>query len=154
MGMVTKNYFTDKELYASNTASKYNIDNTPTESAWNNLYALRDNILNPAREIYGSCIYVNCAYRCPELNSKVGGTSNSQHLYGQAADITTSSVEGNKELFKILVEMNNYDQLIWEGDGTWIHVSYSSTPRLSLLAQKGSRYVNIRSNWSNYIGIA
>lgn len=151
MGLFTKNYFTDKELYASTTATRNHIDNTPNESAWQNLYALRDNILNPAREQYGSCIYINCAYRCQQLNTLVGGTSNSQHLSGQAADITTSSEEGNRELFRILVSLGNFDQLIWEGNGKWIHVSYDASPRRMILAQTTNGYKNITSNWQNAI---
>ena len=135
MGIITSNYFSDKELYISNTAKKNGIDNTPSDEAWKNLYALRDNILNPAREELGSCIYINCAYRCPKVNSLVGGVANSQHTTGQAADITTKSIEKNKELFEIIVKQGLFDQLIWEGNGSWIHVSYSNKKRGQLLAQ-------------------
>lgn len=154
MGTLTDNYFSDKELYASTTAKKKGIDNTPTQDAWNNLYALRDNVLNPARKTYGSCIFVNCAYRCPQLNTLVGGAALSQHLTGQAADITTRSKEGNRKLFAILIQMNNFDQLIWEGQGSWIHVSYDpARQRGSVLAQNanGNGYTNIKNNWQNAI---
>ena len=154
MGIVTNNYFSDRELCASSTAKKYGLDNTPTEEAWQNLYALRDNVLNPAREQYGSCIFVNCAYRSPEVNKLVGGVSNSQHVTGQAADITTKSVEGNRKLFAILMEMGNFDQIIWEGQGAWIHVSFSSSMnRHSVLAQNanGKGYTNIAQNWQTAI---
>lgn len=154
MGIVTNNYFSDRELYASSTAKKYGIDNTPTQEAWGNLYALRDNVLNPAREQYGSCIFVNCAYRSPEVNKLVGGVATSQHVTGQAADITTKSVEGNRKLFAILMEMGNFDQIIWEGQGAWIHVSFSSSMnRHSVLAQNanGKGYTNIAQNWQTAI---
>lgn len=153
-GAITGNYFSDKELYASATARKKGINNTPDASAWAKLYALRDNVLNPARERYGSCIYVNCAYRCPELNKLVGGASTSQHLTGCAADITTKSVDGNRKLFAILMDMGNFDQIIWEGQGSWIHVSYDPTrDRHSVLAQNkdGKTYSNIAGNWQNAI---
>ena len=154
MGTITDNYFSDKELYASNTAKKNNIDNTPDEAAWKNLHALRDNVLNPARKEYGSCIYVNVAYRCPALNALVGGSSTSQHQKGCAADITTKSKEGNQKLFAILMKMNNYDQLIWEGQGSWIHVSYDpQRDRQMVLAQNadGKTYRNIKNDWENQI---
>ncbi len=154
MGTLTKNYFSDNELIYSATAKKNGIDNTPDAATWQRLYALRDNILNPARETYGSCIYVNCAYRCPELNALVGGSSTSQHQKGCAADITTRSKEGNRKLFAILMEMGNFDQLIWEGQGTWIHVSYDPVrDRKSVLAQNtdGKTYTNIKNNWQNAI---
>ncbi len=152
-GTITGNYFSDKELYHSATAKKYNLDNTPTQEAWKNLYALRDNILNPAREKYGSCIYINCAYRCPAVNNKVGGASTSQHLTGHAADITTKTPKGNIELFKILVELGNFDQLIWEGNGTWIHVSYDPTKQRGQMLKQlsGNKYQNINQNWQTAI---
>lgn len=154
MGIVTNNYFSDRELYASATAKKYGLDNTPTPEAWENLYSLRDNVLNPAREAYGSCIYVNCAYRSPEVNRLVGGASNSQHKTGQAADITTRSIEGNRKLFALLMEQGNFDQIIWEGQGSWIHVSFNSSGnRHSVLAQNasGSGYTDISHNWQSAI---
>lgn len=38
-------------------------------------------------------ITINSGYRCPYKNAECGGASNSQHLYGTAADIV---VDGNK----------------------------------------------------------
>lgn len=149
-----RNYFSDKELMASATAKKHNIDNTPTPEAWLNLHALRDNTLNPAREEYGKPVYINCAYRCPRVNTLLGGEPTSQHLTGEAADITTKSRSGNQRLFEIIVQQGNYDQLIWEGNGSWIHVSYSqSRHRGQILAQNtsGKGYTNITNTWQNAI---
>lgn len=155
MGTISNNYFSDKELYASNTAKANGIDNTPkSQQIWNNLYRLRDNVLNPARKAYGSAIFVNCAYRCPVLNKLVGGAATSQHADGNAADLDTRSLEGNRKLFAILVKMNNFDQLIWEGQGSWIHVSYDRTRnRKEVLAQNkdGKTYTNIKANWETAI---
>ena len=39
------------------------------------------------REAWGSPLLVNSWYRPPDINRAVGGASNSQHLYGKAADI-------------------------------------------------------------------
>lgn len=155
LGMLTNNYFTIDELCASNTARKRGIDNTPTPDAEANLILLRDRVLNPAREALGSTIYVNNGYRSPQLNAAVGGTATSQHLTGQAADITTKSRERNQQLFAILVQQGNYDQLIWEGDGDWIHVSYKANGynRGDILAQNpNGSYTNIKSNWQAAIG--
>lgn len=153
LGMLTNNYFTIDELCASDTARKRGIDNTPTPDAQANLVLLRDRVLNPAREALGSTIYVNSGYRCPQLNAAVGGTATSQHQTGQAADITTKSRKRNQQLFAILVQQGNFDQLIWEGDGKWIHVSYSTTAnRGAILAQNtNGGYTNIQSNWQTTI---
>lgn len=150
-GAITKNYFSDSELKYSTTAKKLGLNNEPTKEAWENLYALRDNILNPSRELYGSCVYVNCAYRSPEVNAAVGGEESSQHKTGQAADITTKSIDGNRRLFAILATMP-FDQLIWEKGGQWIHVSYDpSRNRRVILSWNGSSYKNITGNWQSAI---
>ena len=152
-GMLTNNYFTIDELCASDTARRRGIDNSPTQEAIANLTKLRDRVLNPARESLGSTIYVNSGYRSPALNAAVGGTSSSQHLEGEAADITTKSRKKNQKLFAIIVQQGNYDQLIWEGDGSWIHVSYrEGGNRRSILAQNtNGGYTNIQSNWQTAI---
>ncbi len=43
--------------------------------------------LDKVREAWGSPLLVNSWYRPPDINRAVGGASNSQHLYGKAADI-------------------------------------------------------------------
>lgn len=40
------------------------------------------------REIMGAPIRITSGYRCPDHNKAVGGATNSQHLYGNACDIT------------------------------------------------------------------
>ena len=154
-GAITGNYFSDRELTYSAKAKENGIDNTPDEATLANLHRLRDNILNPAREKYGSCIYVNCGYRSPALNALIkNAAAGSQHQSGNAADIDTRSREGNQKLFAILMEMDNYDQLIWEGNGEWIHVSYDpSRDRRKVLAQNndGKTYRDIKNNWQEQI---
>lgn len=119
-------YFTIAELCRSNTAEKLGIDNTPPTDAVQNLKRLIANVLDPARELIDAPIYVNSGYRCPELNKAVGGVSNSQHCEGKAADITTRSPKLNKLLFGLIQDELDFDQLIWECGGTWIHVSYNN----------------------------
>ncbi len=52
------------------------------------------NLLQKLRDKFG-VINISSAYRTQSYNKKVGGVSNSQHLYGLAADITISD---NSEL--------------------------------------------------------
>ena len=44
-------------------------------------------LLQELRDELGSPITVTSACRCPDYNAKVGGSKNSQHLLGKAADI-------------------------------------------------------------------
>ena len=88
-------------------------------SAEQNLQALVDHVLDPARERLGMPITVNSGYRCPAHNKAVGGVKNSQHLKGEAADITCAD---NKRLAEIIEQLGNFDQLIVYP--TFLHVSY------------------------------
>lgn len=154
-GTIGKSYFTIDELCASDTAKRKGIDNTPTPTVRAKLQALIDNVLDPARREYGSYILVNSGYRSPALNAAVGGVSNSQHLTGEAADITTGSIGNDRKLFAIIVQQGNFDQLIWEKpkNSLWVHVSYSTTglQRRQILAYNGKTYTNITNNWQTYI---
>ena len=88
-------------------------------SAEQNLQALVEHVLDPARERLGMPITVNSGYRCPAHNKAVGGVKNSQHLKGEAADITCAD---NKRLAEIIEQLDNFDQLIVYP--TFLHVSY------------------------------
>lgn len=117
-------YFTISELIYSHDYWK-RIWNKTTPEVEQNLTALVAVILDPLREKYGKPITVSSGYRCPELNRAVGGVSNSQHMKGEAADITTGSKSENKKLMKLIVEMNlPFCQLIDEKDFAWVHISY------------------------------
>ena len=117
-------HFTIDELCRSDTARSRGIDNAPTEEVRKNLTALVDNVLDPLREWYGKPIYVNSGHRCPALNKAVGGVANSQHLTGQAADIDVNNRAENRKLMKHIEDSLDFDQLIWENGGAWVHVSY------------------------------
>ncbi len=88
-------------------------------SAEQNLQALVEHVLDPARERLGMPITVNSGYRCLAHNKAVGGVKNSQHLKGEAADITCAD---NKRLAEIIEQLGNFDQLIVYP--TFLHVSY------------------------------
>ena len=118
------NHFTFRELVGSSTARINRIDNIPNEYEYLSLAALVTNILEPSRACWGCQLFVNSGYRSPELNKHVGGVSSSQHCKGEAADITTGSMQGNRKLCEWMRLNLNYDQLILEKGGKWIHVSY------------------------------
>ena len=145
-------YFSIKELCQSKVAEKYGIDNTPSEEAKENLQNLIDEVLDPCREKYGKPITVNSGYRSKQLNAKIGGVDTSDHLTGEAADITGGSVAENRKIFRILVENGKFDQLIWEKGGQWVHVSWrGNDSRHIMLEFKNGSYRRIDSNWENVI---
>lgn len=124
---ITKNFSLD-ELYASATAARLKIDNTPSEEIKEKLDRLAKTILQPIRDKWGAPIVVTSGYRCPELNKAVGGAKTSQHMLGEAADLKVGGKTENKKLFRVIEAMVksgklNVGQLIDEYGASWIHVS-------------------------------
>jgi hypothetical protein len=124
--MKLSNSFNLIEFTSSETASRRGIDNTPSIAVIENLRLLCENVLQPLRDKYGKSINITSGYRSPKLNKAIGGSSTSQHCYGQAADIQVDKKDYLKvwEILKTLP----FDQIIFEF-GTesapdWIHVSY------------------------------
>jgi uncharacterized protein YcbK (DUF882 family) len=67
------------------------------------------NQLQVLRDCLGVPITVNSAYRSPSYNKKIGGVSNSQHVFGKAADITAKGYTPAQVYARI-------EQLIKSGD--------------------------------------
>jgi hypothetical protein len=125
---LTKN-FTLAEMTKSETALRYDMDNTPGEKEIGNLKVLCEKVLQPVRDHYGRGVKVNSGFRHPEVNAKVGGSKTSDHCRGQAADIEIPGVP-NAELAEWIKDNLEYRQLILEfytpgvPDSGWVHVSY------------------------------
>ena len=119
-------YFSIDEMVRSATAKKYGIDNRPSQDILNNLVLFIEKVLDPIREDWGGSISVSSGYRCPELNTKVGGAKTSGHLYGYCADL---QVKGDLRKFSCFVKdwmMKHkmaFDELLYESSGgvTWLH---------------------------------
>ena len=127
-------HFTLKEFVKSDTARRLGIDNTPSPQVEERLRQLVDYVLDPLREAYGRPIYVNSGYRCPALNRAVGGVAHSQHLTGEAADITGGNCQENRQLYELLRQLQlPVDQVINEHGFTWLHVSYGPRHRRMFL---------------------
>ena len=122
-------YFCIEELISSATALREGIDNRPSKCAYHLLHVLVDQLLDPIREAWGEPIVVSSGYRCKQLNALVGGVKNSHHILGCAADIIAGNRADHRKLFKMIQKMQQegrikFTQLIWEGNGRWIHISY------------------------------
>lgn len=146
-------YFTISELTRSSTAQSRGIDNTPSAAIRAKLETLITDCLDPIRRIYGRPIIVSSGYRCPELNSLVGGVSTSQHTLGEAADLVPASGGSLAGIFRAAVQFGRFDQLIIEqkGSSKWVHVSYGPRNRRTILAYRNGSYQNITNSWESYI---
>lgn len=117
-------FFTISELIKSDRYWKV-VWNGTTPEIEQNLTALVGAILDPLRLAYGKPIKVNSGYRNEQLNRLVGGVKNSQHLKGEAADISAGSRTENRKLAQMIVSLRlPLDQLIDESNYAWVHVSY------------------------------
>ena len=123
---LTKN-FSLEEMYRSDTAQRCGIDNKPqTEEVVENLRALCTEVLQPLRDHLGKPVVVSSGYRCKDLNKKVGGVENSQHLKGEAADIKVRDREELIDVMRYIMDETDVDQLIREKSGAteWVHLSH------------------------------
>ena len=127
--------FTLEELTVSEIGKRFNIDNTPNAEVQANLVRLA-RFLEEVRAVLKRPIHINSAYRCAELNSKIGSKSNSQHTLGCAADITVSGLTPDNIVQEIIKTNLEYDQLIREFD-SWVHISipnhFADRPRKNVL---------------------
>lgn len=116
-------YFKINEMIRSETADRKGIDNFPNEKErmqiLDNLIFLMD-YLDSIRSKFGKAICVSSGYRCEALNKAVGGVQTSRHQFGLAADLQCYD---NKKLYDMIAKHFDYDELIWENGGTWVHFS-------------------------------
>lgn len=130
---IKSEFFTLSELTKSSTASRYHIDNTPSEEIIQNLQYGVDMVLDPLRRLYGKPIIITSGYRSQELNKKVGGVANSWHTQGNAADIHVASLTEASKIFSNLQKIPSVDTALFEHStsGQWLHVQWNmnKTPR-------------------------
>jgi hypothetical protein len=116
-------HFLLSEFLHSDTALSCNIENLPT---WDDIDRLKRlaGVLEEIRRILGDLpMVVSSGYRCPALNSAVGGVYNSAHLYGYAADFVCPAFGTPTEVVAELkphLYVLQIDQLIDETG--WVHV--------------------------------
>jgi len=124
-------HFSLEELTTSQIAARRGLNNSPSPEALENLKEL-SKFLEQLRKLLNKPIKINSAYRSPEVNKVVGGSVNSQHCKGQAADIVVPGMTPNQVVEAIVKSSLPYDQVIREFD-SWTHVSISVKPRKQAL---------------------
>ena len=123
--MISK-HITFEEATESSTGARLGIKNIPGDKELKSMKTLAFVVFEPLREWYSKPIRINSFYRSPRLNQAIGGALSSQHVKGEAIDI--SAGKDSALLFHWLRQHVEFDQLIWEfGDDSnpqWVHVSY------------------------------
>ena len=107
---------------------KYPANVPTTQQVANMTYGCRL-LLEPAREAIGCPIIINSGFRNADVNRRVGGVRNSQHLQGCAADIRPKDPAQFQHLVDFLRHHDLTDQLL-TGNG-WLHISWTpfTSPR-------------------------
>lgn len=127
-------HFSLSEMIASDTARLRGIDNTPAPDVLPHLQRTAEG-LERVRALTGHAIQILSGYRCPELNKAVHGSTDSQHMKGQAADIICPGFGSVHQVARLIAEnaaQLGVDQVIKERNGRgaeWVHVSFTETPR-------------------------
>ena len=133
MTQLTQHFQLDEFVF-SETAVRRGIDNTPDADVLSNLLMLA-NGLERVRAILGHPVHVSSGYRCPKLNTAIGGSKSSAHMHGLAADFTCPAFGSPYDICVALEHELSYigavDQLIYEG--RWVHIGFSDNPRYEIL---------------------
>src|SRR5260221_13954770 len=112
--MQLSEHFTLEQLTASETAIRKGIANDPSPEQIANLTELA-RALEGVRAVLGP-FHVNSAFRSPKVNAALGGSVNSAHLEGYAADIVCPGL-GPLEVCQAIPSSGiPFDQLIQEAN--------------------------------------
>lgn len=138
-------HFSWAELTRTGSTELQAINREEAEQYRAALTALATTLLEPIRAKFGP-LKVNSAFRGASVNAKVGGSKNSQHLKGEAADIVASSVSV-EELHRWIVTESGlpYGQCILEKTAparpySWVHVSLGEPWRKDTLCRQALVY--------------
>lgn len=113
------------ELCKSATAERLGIDNGPPPHVLQNLRRLAVE-LEKIRDLTGKPLVIHSGYRSPALNARVGGSKNSYHMLGCAADFDPPAGMSHDELQHAIEDAAhiNFDLVLEEKakDGAhWLH---------------------------------
>lgn len=133
--------FSLEEFTKSATALKHGIDNTPPTEILRALQFTAEGLERIRVSLGNKPITVNSGYRKPALNAAVGGVPSSQHCHGEAVDFVCPTFGSPVDIVRHLADklvLLGIDQIIEEG--SWVHVSFTSSPRHVVLSLKNGVY--------------
>ena len=126
-------HFTLSEFTKSITADRLGIENKPDYRQRLALQHLCREVLEPLRQHYGKPIRITSGFRCEELNRAVGGVGRSQHLFGEAADLSVPNELVARDWFQWIAHNTNFDQMLFEHSARlrnrWLHISCRTNRR-------------------------
>ena len=116
-------HFTLDEFTRSTTASRLKIDNSVPDELMPNiqLTAIK---LELVRKALGKPIIITSGYRCPALNTQVGGSPTSAHTKGLAVDFHCAYGTPKAICQRLIDAGVQFDKLIQEYN-QWVHIGFS-----------------------------
>lgn len=132
-------HFSLDELIFSETATRKGIDNTPDDSALDNLYKTAMEMENVRELLDNNPILISSGYRCLALNELLGSKPTSAHIRGLAVDFTCPKFGDPDDIVDTIFRSHiQYDQIILEFD-KWVHIAF---PKDGESARKKALIIN------------
>ena len=124
-------HFSLEELTASEIAARADIDNTPSAEVVRNLARLAEGLELVRLALGSKPVHITSGYRSARLNQMVGGSKNSMHIQGLAADILCPAFGPPLEVCRAIARSGiATDQIIHEF-GQWCHVALPPPGRIA-----------------------
>lgn len=117
-------HFSLAELTVSETAQRKGMDNTPSAAVIDNLRRLAATLEQVRAAVGNRPVLVTSGYRSHLVNKMIGGSDQSAHILGLAADFHVPGLSLVDAAQAIITAGVEYDQLIYEG--TWLHLGLST----------------------------
>ena len=137
--------FTISEFLKSTTAQDLGINNIPSGVIiYDNLLNLIVHCLQPIRDKLNKPMIITSGYRCPKLNTALGGSITSHHVKGMACDFVVNGLVVKAVCDFIQHSGIKYTQLIEEysGKSCWFHISYDKNNlKCENLIYKNGKYI-------------
>ena len=143
MGNKITEHFSWDEVTFSETAARHGIDNNPPDELLPNIQRMANFMEQVRFVLNGRPIHITSWYRGPELNARIGGSKTSAHMKGLACDFVCPSLGNPKRVCEEIAQSNlDFDQLISEGPGRWVHIGLAEGNRRQILTAffPGPRY--------------
>lgn len=119
-------HFSLREMLFSDTAARMGREVIPTDEQVANATRLCQVLLEPIRKELGRPITIISGIRPDWLNTAVGGSPKSAHMFGRAADVLVAGM--SPDTFARWIRQRGYpvDQVISEF-GRWTHIALPDT---------------------------
>jgi len=139
--MIFTKHFTLQEFTHSDAALRAGISNQPPAELHAAAQATLAGMERIRSALHDHPVRILSGYRSPKVNELVGGAENSQHMKCEAVDFVCPKFGTPLAIVKYLQHLLNplgIDQIILEP--TWVHVSFTTRPRLHVLRLEGKKY--------------